>query len=231
MKQFFYKRYYILFSSSAGWRFYTEVNVLLRFNRTYYDFSNNLKYSCSLLNTSCVAHLDEGSMDVSVIEADPPGKGLLPFHVMNVKYVPIPRFRLYFKLFGGIYLSIFIIAIIYIVWRMFVNFSSNSEKDPLLFSDHLSRQYHVINPNEKPWVVVSNIKRLNSKEATCEIDERETRSILGEESGNNFLIDSTSSREFMRQTNETANYAYRYEYNTTQQLVDTCMTSAGTSAI
>lgn len=218
--------YYILFSTSNGWRFFTQVSVLLQFNRTYYDLSN-LKYTCRLSNSSCVTSLEEGSNDISMIEAgDVPMETGYPFEKIDLTVMPIPRHSFYFKYFCGMYSAIALLAVSYILWRVSVNQSnSSSEREPLVSAENAR-----YSSDKRTWLVVSDLQRTSSKSGTCTVEERETGSLL-EESMNNFCTESTNSENFMRRQNGAANYGYSNPYNNTQQLLDTCLTSAGASAI
>jgi len=220
--------YFILFSTSNGWRFFTEVSALLQFNRTYYDLSD-LKYMCVLSNKSCIANLDEASNDISLIEAALPSKAPYLLTKNKLEYIPIARYSFYLKYFGGMYLSIAILLISYTLVRVSMKRHDTSlEKEPLLSSTVPDKQYL---SEQNPWVVISNITRLSSENTTCMIEEHDTNDILGDKSLDNFRNDSTSSQNFMRQQNETSNYGYSNMYDNSQQLLDTCLTSAGASAI
>ena len=233
--------YYLLFSSSVGWRFLTKVTVLLHFNRTRYDLSGS-KVTCLTYNTSCIVDLSYGSTDIALVEVfsmttDHPS----PFNTVGIKYVPIVRWSFYFKLFGSIYVGIVGITIFYTFWRCCIkSFTvSSDERKPLLQADLLKQYTYSLQSaagrmkrNKNAWIVVSE---LPGKEGRFEIGERDSASIMSRHRESLLSDLSVSSREsvFMRSRNEsrmTNDLMYvASNYDDTQQLLD--MTSAGVSAI
>lgn len=242
--------FYIIFSSSVGWRFFTEVNVIFSFNRTVYDTSLSLA-SCYVTDTSCAAKLRYASEDIVMIQTSLSSV----FDKISLTYELVPRWEFYLKLFGSVYLGVIVCTVFYTIWRYVVllrsrttRYNDTDERRPLLRSKHKSYTLRSTDgTNKENWLIIK--RRGNSQgQDSLKIDERETRSILensidadhtGHRRGtlnsnySTYSTDSQESRQFHNRRRSAATEQQRVlqQNMEQQQLLDTVMTSAGVSAI
>lgn len=173
--------YYLMFSSSVGWRFFTEVTVMFKFNRTYYDLSN-YQSKCVFSSPAtmsktkaCTGDLRYGSTDIALLQAasslSNPSR---TFYNFEFYFLPLPRWSFYGNLFGYIYLTVISGTLLYSLWRFCVrlligNKSDDPEKErePLLherrsysYSLHSTagkEPWHMISPEDIPRTPISTV--------------------------------------------------------------------------
>lgn len=235
--------YYMSFASSVGWRFITQVSVLMDFNRTYFE-SSKLKYSCMLSNTSCYAKLQYGSNEITMLEAiQTTNASSSCFHVIAFRYEMSSRWPFYLRLFGNIYLVAVVATVLYTIWRLCVRCRSGTAEEKEALVTPVRRYAHSLKSplggegaDGRAWVVVTPLSSASS-EQLYEVAERDDVSILRsfEEEQERRASLSNISRDslFLRNRNDsTLDDMYRTaQYQNEQQLLDSCMTSAGVSAI
>jgi len=249
--------YYLFFTTSVGWRFLTQITVALSMNRTYYDLSDTL-YSCSLNNASCYTNLSYASNDITLLHAVQNNSQTYPspFDRIKIRYIPLPRWSFYIKLFGSIYVSFIILTIVYTIYRCIVNYFScgSEETQPLLvkqqayqraysYSLHSAAGGNRRKRDKNAWLVISPVATdKKSKKFTFETRERDNESVLSdiehEHIRRETLLDdlSVSSREsnFLKSRTDSqynANMRQTQQMMEDQRLLDSVMTSAGVSAI
>uniref|UniRef100_A0A7M5XCF3 Uncharacterized protein n=1 Tax=Clytia hemisphaerica TaxID=252671 RepID=A0A7M5XCF3_9CNID len=243
--------FYILFSSSVGWRFFTEVTTVLQFNRTVYDTSQSY-YSCLLSNSSCIGELHYGSENIALVETELDiNHPTTSFKNYKISYEPLPRNEFYFKLFGFVYLTVVLATVLYSVWRFCVTIHGKGRKEP-----GTSEERKPLLKNTKPhsyslrshpggkdqWLVVN---RSSGESNDLRIDERETSSVLEESVSPSRHRRITTTSNYSTYSNESEQSLFMNRRGTNnadmmramqqnmeqQQLLDSVMTSAGVSAI
>ena len=244
--------FYVMFSSSVGWRFFTEVNVVFSFNRTVYDTSLNMT-NCYISDASCIGSLRYSSEDIVLIESALNATNpTTSFDTISLTYEPLPRWGFYLKLFGFIYLTIILCTLLYTIWRFVVMIRSKrstmkDEKRPLLKSSSKSYSLRSQQHAKENWLVVKHGSRSNSSDQDdLKINERETQSILDNSIdadhpplnrratlNSTHSTDSQESQQFQNRRNAAANERQRLlqQNMDQQQLLDSVMTAAGVSAI
>ena len=248
--------FYVIFSSSVGWRFFTEVNVIFSFNRTVYNTSL-CHASCFVSTASCVGDLRYASEDVVLIQTSlNVTSPMSAFDKVSLTYEPIPRWEFYLKLFGVIYLSVTVCTLLYTIWRFILLVRSKARRDdnettrPLLKSG--SKFYSLQNTDDvsrEKWLVVKQGSSSQDQDQdTLKVDERETQSILENSIDSDhppnrrptltsnystYSVDSQQSRQFHKRRRTAAAEQQRFlqQNMEQQQLLDSVMTSAGVSAI
>ena len=204
--------YYLLFSSSVGWRFYTNVFMLLEFERSIYNISNAI-HTCSSerLNGTCHLPLKYDSDNTVVVEHAPrPGNTPDIFQQSRITWQPKPRLGYYLKFFGGIYLCICTLTLIYSISRCMVKSQQRQERYPIL-SERKSRDKVQIGKSSMP--------------------RRTTRTTLAsyEVVNQSDIEDEEACEQGLSQLNEELNASATYSSN--DQVRDLNMTAAGISAI
>ena len=243
--------FYVIFSSSVGWRFFTEVNVMFTFNRTVYDTSLSHS-SCHVTDTSCVAKLRYASEDIVLIQTSLKNSA---FDKISLTYEPVPRWEFYLKLFGFMYLGVAVCTVLYTIWRFVILLRSKAtkhksyvdERRPLIRSKNKSYSLRSSDGLSKEnWLIIKRGK--SQDQDSLKIDEHETQSILensidADHTANRratltsnystYSTDSQESRQFhnRRRTAATEQQRFLQQNMEQQQLLDSVMTSAGVSAI
>ena len=126
--------FYIMFSSSVGWRFYTQVSLLLEMKRSVYNTSSAI-HSCSSQNVNDTCHLPlRYNSDDTVLIEYIQETGAVPdlFKASKVKWMPEPRLLYYAALFGGIFLCVACLTLIYSVSRCIAKSYPKPDKYPPL---------------------------------------------------------------------------------------------------
>ena len=204
--------YYLLFSSTVGWRFFTKVSVILEFNRTYYDVAN-VKYSCLISDKNCFAKLNYGSSDISLLEAIPSAKNnslVDTFQKYTVVYTPSGRVTFYLKLYSSIYLIILVLTLFYVVWRYCTDSSGKYKYPPLLETN-------------KKYSFLSQVNRSREQKGS-------NRGSIMLDATDHTLSDLTESMQSFKEPNNDF-FNNKPQYGGEQRLMDSCLTSAGVSAI
>ena len=244
--------YYIMFASSVGFRFLTTITVALDFNRTYYDTSE-MRYTCKVSDANCIANLTLASNDIALLELLPVVNEVSnPFRTIFVKWFPVARWDFYAKLFGSIFGAIALATMLYTSWRSVVNFKNRRKQggkpfvvpcdDRMLASTILSRstktnRSSATTKTKDSWVVVRSLEANTSTEKLFEVRSHEGDSFNTTDSMDVYEGDTFESNEsiFRRNREESGVnddlMRNRMHYDDMQQLLDTCMTSAGVSAI
>lgn len=205
--------FFILLSSSVGWRFYTRASIMLKFTRNIYNTTNAM-YSCTSqdANGTCYLPLIQDSANIIVIEHTPLG-GETPdiFKPSRLKWKPDPRLTYYAQFFGGIFLCVVSLTILYSVLRCVTKLRKKSDDYPPLKSGTISKEKphrKVALPRRPTRTTLSSYEFVNQSEVLEEEEAGERRlSRLNEE----FNASST--------------------YTSTDQVRDLSMTAAGISAI
>lgn len=205
--------FYIMVSSSVGWRFYTSVSLSLTFSRNIYNTSTAL-FSCSseASNGTCYLPLEYSSDNVVVLE-HAPRFGETPdfFQKSRIKWKPEPRSTYYLKFFGGMFLCVVSLTLLYSLVRCATKVYQTPDKFPILKPGKVDsrttfRKYPY--PRKITRTSITSYDVVNQSELIDEEEDNERRlSILNEE----FLASTT--------------------YTSTDQVRDLSMTAAGISAI
>ncbi len=215
--------YYIMFSSSVGWRFFTRVYTMMMFNRTVYD-TTKASYRCHNLNNTndtCTVPLKYLSDETVSVEYSPAmGKSPNTFRKNKIKWHPVPRPYYYLLFFGGIFCTIFTFTILYSLWRCFAkNIKLKQDKFPLLtvpnriYSDSTGSRFKV---------------KFRSRQ--------NTRATLGSYeviSRYDFRVDDEEENEDDVQRNLNLNESHNLDTTqlTQEQVQNQCLTATGVSAI
>ena len=207
--------FYILFSSSVGWRFFTHVFLKLNFNRTVYDTSRALhKCSSKGIRESCNMPLEYSSNNKVLIEYhSKAGEPLDFFKVGQIRWYPEARLKFYAGFFGGIFLSVLFLTIVYAITRCIAKrIQISKDRFPLLSvqarptSTSESRRKFLIFPRRGTKTTLVSYEVVSQSEMEEEEEERNL---------------SKMNEEFNASTT----------YSTSDQVRDLNMTAAGVSAI
>lgn len=128
--------FYIMFSSSVGWRFFTHVSIMMQFNRTMYNttMASQECHSDDSASNACVASLKYNSHEISLIEFNA-AKGEAPDAFKKHKIISQPRSRMFYYIafYCGIFASVLLLTLLYTMWRCVVqNGRVKTDKFPLL---------------------------------------------------------------------------------------------------
>lgn len=202
--------YFLLFSSTVGWRFFTQVFIILEFNRTYYDVSQT-KYMCFISDKGCYANLAYGSSEISLLEAIPSvNSSVNIFQKYTIVYTPEGQMTFYLKFYSSVYFAIVFLTLIYVVGGYFIDVCGKKRFPPLL-------------ENNQNQSILSQTSRLHENISS---------------DGGSIMLDTTdhglqSLREGTHSFNESNNdfFNNKSQYSGEQRMMDSCLTSAGVSAI
>jgi len=250
--------FYILFSSSVGWRFFTEVNIILHFNRTFYDTTAS-RESCLLSDNACTGRLRYASDDIALVQtAVNISHPASSFKTFKITFDPVPRWSFYMKLFGLVYAIVVAATILYSMWRLCVVIrrrksglvSAKEEKQPLLQDSMTSRPYSyslqsTTRHARDPWVVINyeptNDEQEHDDDSLLNGYSPDTDNMMAERrpslqrrytTVSNFSNESEHSLYMNRRGVEANEAMLRTMQNLEQQqLLDSVMTAAGVSAI
>ena len=204
--------FFLLFSSSVGWRFYTKVFVVLEVKRSVYNTSNALHTcSCQDFNVKCHLPLEYNSKNTVVIEHIPESEKLPDsFKQSRIIWKPEPRLGYYATFFGGIFLCVVLLTLAYSVSRCIMRSYQKTCKYPSLM-ESMSRE-----------------KQQKSKPT---LPRRETRTTMAsyEVVNHTDMEDEEACERRLSQLNEEFNASTTYTSN--DQVRDLNMTAAGISAI
>ncbi len=212
--------FFLMFSSSVGWRFLTRVSAMMIFNRTVYDTSK-ASYKCKSTYASnpCSVPLRYNSNDTILIHFTPFDQGMPNiFKKDEINWHTVPRDMYYLLFFGGIFGSIFVLTILYSIWRCLVkNITFKQDK----------------------FLLLSVPKRVYSDSTGSKLNERSrktTRATLGSfevvsnRDYDEYVDEEEKDEEEQNITlNENQNAGIRYL--TDEQLQNSCLTATGISAI
>lgn len=207
--------FYILFSSSVGWRFFTHVFLELNFNRTFYNTSKALhRCRSNGVQESCNMPLEYSSEDKVLIEYHPHvGEPLDFFKVGKIRWHPEARLQFYAVFFGGIFLSVLFLTIVYAITRCIAKrIQISKDRFPLLSVQarptptYEGRRKFLKFPRRGTKTTLVSYEVVSQSEME---DEEEERNL------------SKMNEEFNASTT----------YSTSDQVRDLNMTAAGVSAI
>ena len=206
--------FYIMFSSSVGWRFYTKVTLLLKFERNIYNTSGAIDVCSSQdQNGTCYLPLEYNSENAIVVEHTSPQNAMADFFkTSKIKWKPSPRLSYYAKFFGGIFMCIVLMTIVYSTVRCIMKLhQKRSKKYAYLMKNHGRREQRTRKlalPRRATRTTLASYEVVNQSEINEDEEENERRlSLLNEE----FNASTT--------------------YTSTDQVRDLSMTAAGISAI
>eukprot|EP00794_Sanderia_malayensis_P011068 gene11068-12236_t len=215
--------YYIMFSSSVGWRFLTRVSAMMIFNRTVFNTSN-ATYKCQNkgdMSNTCTVPLRYNSNDTVMIHFTPtkPEQSPNMFQKDKIQWHPVPRVVYYLEFFGGIFGIVLILTILYSIWRCIARTTSVIDEDKIrllpthkrVFSDSTGSVLKVTARKTTratlgSFIVVNNQEKDDNREE--EVDEDKEDSMAFNESD-----------------------IINISYLTDEQMQNQCLTATGISAI